>query len=125
MYVEYWRGYFYAAVNGEYRFAGIADDAFKVQLSSVQSSSNIANLQDLIYNGYSGDKFNPYYSGVSTAIANKTLAVGYYYMEIVSANYGGSGDFRLMVDMPQIHTFTANPTWQVDEITIIPEAITP
>lgn len=120
MYAEYWRGYFYAAKDGEYRFAGIADDAFRVQFSSVQSSSNIANLQDLIYSGYSADDFNPYFSGVTTAIANKTLTEGYYYMEIISVNYGGSGDFRLLVDMPQIHDQTANPTWQVDEITILP-----
>ena len=80
MYVEYWRGYFNAVKDGEYRFAGIADDAFRVQLSSVKSSSNVANLQDLIYNGYSSDDFNPYTSGVSSAIGNRTLSVGYYYM---------------------------------------------
>lgn len=40
-------------------------------------------------------------------------------------NNGGTGDFRVLVDMPQIHSETANPTWQVDEITIIPQAITP
>ena len=46
-------------------------------------------------------------------------------MEIVNFNWGGRGDFRVMVDMPQLHTYTANPTWQVDEVIIVPEAITP
>lgn len=27
-FLEYWRGYFYAPVTGEYRFAGIVDDGF-------------------------------------------------------------------------------------------------
>lgn len=113
-YLEYWRGYFYAPVDGEYRFAGIADDSFRAQISSVQNSANVANLQDLIYNGFSDDNFNPYFSGVSTAIANRTLTTGYYYMEIVNFNWGGAGDFRVLVDMPQIHNETTNPTWQVD-----------
>ncbi len=124
MYLEYWRGYFNAPVDGEYRFAGIADDGFLLQLSSVQNSTNTANMQSLIYNGYSGDDFNPYFTGVASAIANKTLAKGHYYMEVVSLNTGGTGDFRVLVDMPQIHNFTANPTWQVDEITIVPQSIT-
>lgn len=82
-------------------------------------------MQNLIWNSYSADNFNPYFNGVASAIANKTLTQGYYYMEIVSVNYEGSGDFRMMVDMPKIHNYTANPTWQVDEIVILPEAITP
>jgi hypothetical protein len=45
-------------------------------------------------------------------------------MEIVSVNYGGSGDFRVLVDMPKIFNYTANPTWQVDELIVLPEAIT-
>lgn len=102
-YLEYWRGYFYAPVTGEYRFAGRSDDAFLVQLASVQNSANVTNLQNLIQNGYAGDNFNPYTSGVASAIANKTLSQGYYYMEIVDFNWGGSGDFRILVDMPQIH----------------------
>jgi hypothetical protein len=91
-----------------------------VQLSSVQNSANVANLQSLISNSYSEDNFNPYFSGQASAIANKTLTQGYYYMEIVNFNWGGVGDFRLMVDMPQLHTYTANPTWQVDEVVIVP-----
>jgi hypothetical protein len=79
-FLEYWRGYFYAPVSGEYRFAGIADDGFEVQLSSVQNSANVGNLQTLISNSYSDDNFNPYFSGQASAIANKTLTQGYYYM---------------------------------------------
>lgn len=112
--MEYWRGYFYAPVNGTYQFAGIADDAFGLQISSVQNSANLANLQTLITNGYSGDDFNPYTTGAVSAIESKNLSVGYYYVEIANFNWGGSGDFRILVDMPQIHTKTTNPTWQVD-----------
>jgi hypothetical protein len=46
-------------------------------------------------------------------------------MEIVNFNWGGAGDFRVLVDMPQIHNNTANPTWQVDEVIILPQSITP
>ena len=124
-FLEYWRGYFYAPITGEYRFAGIADDGFEVQLSPVQNSANLANLQTLISNGISEDNFNPYVSGQASAIANRTLTQGYYYMEIVNFNWQGTGDFRLLVDTPQIHTYTANPTWQVDEVISLPQSITP
>lgn len=85
----------------------------------------MGNLQTLIYNGYSEDNFNPYYSGEASAIANRTLTQGYYYMEVVNFNWGGVGDFRVLVDMPQIHNVTVNPTWQVDELIVLPESITP
>lgn len=50
-------------------------------MSSVQNSVDVASLQDLVWSdSYSDDKFNPYFSGVSTHIANRTLTVGYYYM---------------------------------------------
>lgn len=38
-------------------------------------------------------------------------------------NSAGKGHFKLMVDTPQIHTYTINPTWQVDELIIKPTSI--
>lgn len=114
-YLEYWRGYFYAPTTGNYTFSGIADDSFRVQISTFANNSNIANLQDLIYDeNASSDLFNPYYAVNPTLIGSKILTQGYYYMEIVSYNGDQTGYFRLMVEMPQIHKYSANPTWQVD-----------
>jgi hypothetical protein len=75
----------------------------------------MANLQDLIYDeDASSDLFNPYSAANPTLISSRILAQGYYYMEIISYNGDASGYFRLMVETPQIHNYTANPTWQVD-----------
>lgn len=38
----------------------------------------------------------------------------------MNVNYGGSGYFRVMVDMPSLRQFTANPTWQVDSLVVKP-----
>ena len=96
--MEYWRGYFYAPVDGNYTFSAIADESFRVQISTVANNSNIANLQDLIYDeDASSHLFNPYYAGNPTLIASKILNQSYYYMEIVSYNGDKSGYFRLMV----------------------------
>lgn len=35
-------------------------------------------------------------------------------------NSWGSGYFKVAVDMPSLRTYTANPTWQVDRVTVKP-----
>lgn len=95
-------------------------------MSTIQNSRDLTKLSDLIYaDQYSPETFNPYYQNLDSAIANRTLTTGYYYMEIVSYNEGGPGNFRVLVDMPQLLPKIANPTWHVDEITIAPQTITP
>jgi hypothetical protein len=55
-----------APTAGVYRFAGMADDKFIVQISKVQNSSKIENLQTLIYQEeYTNQHFLPYWAGDS------------------------------------------------------------
>lgn len=42
------KGYFYAPVDGVYRFSVVADDSFLMMLSSVKNNANPDNLVDLL-----------------------------------------------------------------------------
>lgn len=43
-FVEYIRGYFFAPVDGSYRFTGQADDRIFMKMSTVANNSNSANF---------------------------------------------------------------------------------
>lgn len=43
-YVEYVKGYFYAPVDGIYRFSATCDDQFLMMMSTVKNNGNIAHL---------------------------------------------------------------------------------
>ena len=47
-FVEYVKGYFYAPVDGVYRFSAASDDNFLMMFSSVKNNANINNLVALL-----------------------------------------------------------------------------
>lgn len=80
-YLDYLRGYIYIPVDGEYNFYCAADDMMAVYLSSVQSSSNALNMEQILYqDGYTSIKDDPYYQFPMQTVSTKTLKAGYYYM---------------------------------------------
>lgn len=54
------------------------------------------------------------------SVSNVTLSVGYYYFEFININYGGSGFFKVTVDLPEVTVYNTNPTWQIDSVVIKP-----
>jgi hypothetical protein len=51
---------------------------------------------------------------------------GYYYMEITTANWGGTGFYKLALKAPlALSPSNLNPTWQVDKITIEQTSLLP
>jgi len=74
----------------------------------------------------SANLFTPFVNGQSqNQQVSKTLAQGYYYLEVFTCNRGGAGFYKLMVDTPMIDSYAKetnpNPVWQVDEFKIAPE----
>ena len=47
-YIEYAKGYFFAPVDGVYRFSVAADDDFLMVMSTVKNNANISNLSPLL-----------------------------------------------------------------------------
>jgi hypothetical protein len=47
-YLEYLRGYFYAAMDGNYTFWGLGDDQMIVRLAKYQNNSNSINMETII-----------------------------------------------------------------------------
>ena len=115
------KGYFYAPVDGVYRFGVVCDDAFIMKMSSVPNNANPANLQTLLQQEtWVGSHWNPYHKVNETkTYSNVTLSQGnYYYFEFINPDYGGDSFFKVLVDMPELTQYTINPTWQVDEVRI-------
>ncbi len=112
-YVEYMKGYFFAAVDGTYHFMLAIDDKFIMMISNVTNNANPANLNLLLKaNSYTTDLFNPYLKPGDPQInVTINLKKGYYYFEAVCINYISRGFFKVIVDMPKIHKYTANPAW--------------
>lgn len=79
--MEYTKGYFYAPVDGEYRFSVVADDDFIMVMSTVKNNANVANLQNLLvqqnHNYYHYSSFLR--ANVTQSTKNLTLTSGYYY----------------------------------------------
>lgn len=69
---------------------------------------------------YLTDHYNPYIGGTANPKYTRTFTdSGYYYMQIVSLNYGGPGYFKVMMEAPNATLdVPANPTWQIDYISI-------
>lgn len=81
-YIEHVKGYFYAPVDGTYRFSAVADDDFLMVFSSVKNNANPANLVPLLtQEHYSNNHYNPFVrTNVTQSSANLTLTQGYYYL---------------------------------------------
>ena len=47
-FVEYAKGYFYAPLDGVYRFSVVADDYFLMMMSTVKNNANLSNLVPLL-----------------------------------------------------------------------------
>ena len=59
--VKHGKGYFYAPVDGVYRFGVVVDDAFIMKMSSVPNNANPDNLQLLLQQqAYGSHHWNPY-----------------------------------------------------------------
>ena len=121
--VKHGRGYFFAPKSGTYRFAVVTDDAFIMKMSSVCNNANAANLLTILQQeAYVGHHYNPYIKVNETkTYSNVTLTQDcYYYIEFIHADYGGDSFFKVMADMPEIHQYTNNPTWEVQDVRILP-----
>lgn len=121
-YVEYVRGYFFAPVDGVYRFSVVADDDFMMVMSSVKNNAHTSNLVPLLtQENYNTHHYLSYTRANVTNTVNVTLTQGsYYYFELVNINYGGNGFFKVYVDMPSLRQYTINTAWQVDRVTLKP-----
>lgn len=53
-----------------------------------------------------------------------TLKQGYYYFELVSANGGGPGFFKVLIKTPNLFDHPINPVWQLDKFIIRPSSYT-
>lgn len=68
---------------------------------------------------YIADNYNPYIAGTSPKYTRTFTDAGYYYMEVVSLNYGGTGYFKVIMEAPNItENVPSNPAWQIDYISI-------
>jgi hypothetical protein len=129
-------------VDGSYLFETSADDTIVVYMSTVQGSSNPANMVVIMRvdsNMYYPD--DPYHYIGRSNTATVTLKKGYYYMEVVARDYGGYNYYYVSVSMPQFDmsaiskktisstqtssTSITNPTWKIENIIIVPTTIVP
>ena len=94
-----------------------------MKMSSVCNNANAANLLTILQQeAYVGHHYNPYIKVNETkTYSNVTLTQDcYYYIEFIHADYGGDSFFKVMADMPEIHQYTNNPTWEVQDVRILP-----
>jgi len=93
-------------------------------LSTYRNNTNEANLQPFLkHENPSGHRYNPFVRIFNRSNVEISLQNGYYYFELVSINGDGVGHFKLIVNMPKANLYTANPTWQMQKITIKPSMI--
>jgi hypothetical protein len=139
-YDDYLRGYFFAPVDGSYIFETTVDDVIVIYMSTVQNSANPANMAVLIrVNTYMYYPEDPYNFLNNNNVATVNLKKGYYYMEIISRDYGGSHFYYVSVSMPPMDististipitsatpSYIKNPTWKIENIIIVPTNILP
>lgn len=105
----------------------MVDDQLIVNLAQVQNSSNPANMETILeIDSYLTDHYNPYVAGQENTYTRDFTSPGYYYMEVVSVNSGGSGFFKVMLEAPNVTANApANPTWQIDYISIKQAGLVP
>ncbi len=91
-------------------------------MSNVSNNANPVNLKTILKsNEYANAAYNFFITNGNTQKnITKFLTKGYYYFESVSNNYFGRGFFKVIVDMPSVRQYSANPAWQIDRITIKP-----
>lgn len=113
-------GYLFIPRAGNYTFYGLVDDQLIVNLALFPANSNPSNMQTIIrHESYINDHYNPYANGQEKRFEREFLASGYYYMEVVSINYGGAGYFKVGMEVPNNTEATpSNPTWQIDYFSI-------
>ena len=118
-------------MNGVYKFETVVDDSIIVLMSTVQGSSNPANMVTIMrLDGYVTYQQDPYNTPGVNNTATLSLAKGYYYTEILARGLGDTNYYYVSVSMPPKITPNsaspvANPTWKIENVVMAPISVQP
>ena len=97
-------------MTGNYLFNLVVDDAAVVYLSKSVNETDINNMekmdQILFEDTHVGNDYIPFVKPTIQNDKNITLSEGYYYMHIVTFDWGWDAGYKLMVTTPPLPGIT-------------------